>query len=140
MRIRCHAAALSGISRLGGLRSAPLPERAARRGEGRERTGVFTSLFSQEPWPSMKAAAVALRPIFFSGFGGEREGKGSVVLFKQQQKKTRISSLRQLKSSLINGPVVLARRSQVPFTWRLPGRSILFPILSVVSSPPRVSG
>lgn len=62
----------------------------------------------------------------FSDFGGrEREGKGSVVLFKQQQ-----------KSSLINGPAVLARRSQVPFTWRLPGQSILFPILPVMSSVP----
>lgn len=49
----------------------------------------------------------------FSGFG-EREGKGSVVLFKQQQKNPTYSP-RQLKSSLINGPVVLARRSQVPF-------------------------
>lgn len=114
MRIRCHAAALSGISRLGGLRSAPLPECAARRGEGRERTGVFISLFSQEPWPSMKAAAVALRPILFSGFGGEREGKGNVALFKQQQKNPHLQS--QTAKKLINKwPCSLGLKESSPF-------------------------
>lgn len=113
MRIRCHAAALSGISRLGGLRSAPLPERVARSGEGEEWTGVFTSLFSQEPWSSRKAAAVALRPICLRVLGGRGRERG-VLCCLSNNKKSHIQP--ETAKELINKrPCGLGPKESSPF-------------------------
>lgn len=113
------------------LRSPPCKRCSPWGGRGRDR-GFRLPLFSQEPWLSTKAAAVATRLICCRGGG---EGKGSVVLFKQQPKNP-MYNLRRLKSSLINSPGVLARSRQVPFTWRLPGPSIPFLILLAESHLP----
>lgn len=64
---------------------------------------------------------------FFRVLEGRRREREMLRCLSNNKKTPTIYSLRQLKSSLINGPVVLAWRSQVLFTWRLPGDQSSFP-------------
>lgn len=95
------------------LRSPPCKRAARGGGRGRGRDRDFRlPLFSQEPWLSMKAAAVSSTANLLSGFEG-REGKGSVVLFKQQQKTT--YNLRRLKKLINKWPRGLGPEESSPF-------------------------
>lgn len=114
MRIRCHAAALSGISRLGGLRSAPLPSLSALLAVGKEGKGPGFSPPSLFPGTLAFNGSCSSTANLFSGFGGGRGRERGVLCCLNNNKKTHIQ-LQTAKNLINKWPWGLGPKESSPF-------------------------
>lgn len=116
MRIRCHAAALSGISRLGGLRSAPLPSPSALLGVGKEGNGPGFSPPSLFPGTLAFSGSCSCSSTanLFSGFWGGRGRERGVLCCLNNNKKPHIQ-LQTAKKLINKWPCGLGSKESSPF-------------------------